>query len=124
MVKFQKFILLVGLFLTSLLFLGACGAAEPTATPVKEVAVEEPAAVEEPSSENQVPTIRREVPRISAEELKQRLDNGEAIVVADTRSLGSYKTRHIAGAISVPESEMEEHLDKLPKDQEIVLYCS
>ena len=118
MVKFQKFILLVGLFLASLLFLGACGAEDPTAPPP------EPVATEAPSSENQVPSIRREVPRISVEELKQRLDSGEAIIIADTRSLGSYETRHIAGAISVPESEVEEHLDKLPKDEEIVFYCS
>ena len=83
-------------------------------------------ATTEPSSENQVPTNPNEVPRISVEELKERLDNGEAIVVGDTRAAVSYNVKHIAGAISMPSSAIfnESPLDELPLDQEIVLYCT
>ena len=64
-----------------------------------------------------------QVPRISVEELKERLDSGEAIVIADSRSANAFEIRHIAGAISVPETDVESHLDELPLDQEIVFYC-
>ena len=64
------------------------------------------------------------MPRISPEELKERLDNGEAILIVDSRSLVEFETGHIAGAISVPSYEVESRLDEFPRDQEIVLYCT
>ena len=80
----------------------------------------------EPVSENQVPISVSEVPRISVEELKERLDKGEEIVVGDTRPASVYDIKHIPGAISVPASAIynESPLDELPLDQEIVLYCT
>ena len=71
----------------------------------------------------QVPTTTDEVPRITVEELKESIDNGEAIVVADTRITAVYDAKHMTGAISVPSREVESHLDELPRDQEIVFYC-
>jgi len=64
----------------------------------------------------QVPTTTDEVPRISVEELKERIDSGEAIVIGDTRGPGLFERSHIAGAIIIN--------DDLPLDQEIVLYCA
>ena len=81
-------------------------------------------ATTEPVSENPVPISVSEVPRISVEELKERLDNGEEIVVVDTRSTTSYDIKHIPGAISMPSINIESPLDELPLDQEIVLYCT
>jgi len=80
----------------------------------------------EPVSENQVPISVSEVPRISVEELKERLDKGEEIVVGDTRPASVSDIKHIPGAISVPASAIynESPLDELPLDQEIVLYCT
>jgi hypothetical protein len=103
----------------------ACGATEedPTATAAPEIAPE-PAEGSKTASNFQVPTTKSEVPRISAEELKQRLDAGEEIIVADTRSESTYGYGHVAGAILVPDFEVEAHLDKLPKDKDIVFYCS
>jgi rhodanese-related sulfurtransferase len=66
--------------------------------------------------------MRSEVPRISPEELKDRLDNGEAVLVVDSRSLSSFEMGHIAGAISVPDYEVESRLAEFPRDQEIVFY--
>jgi hypothetical protein len=63
-----------------------------------------------------------EVPRISPEDLKNRLDQGETILVVDARSLEAFETQHIAGAISVPVNQIESHLDEFPHDQEIVFY--
>lgn len=118
MFKYKKFNLLVSLFMVGMLLLAACGAEEPTPAPVEED------IESEASSENQVPSTLSEVPRISVEELKERLDNGEAIVVADTTITTVYDLKHVAGAISVPFREVESHLDELPRDQEIVFYCS
>jgi adenylyltransferase/sulfurtransferase len=64
------------------------------------------------------------VPRITPQELKERLDSGEAILVVDSRSPLEFEAEHIAGAISVPSSEVESRLDEFPRDQEIVLYCT
>lgn len=89
--------------------------AAPTATP-------EPPAPAPALAEGQIPSHTGEVPRISPEELKNRLDNGEPILVVDVRSTSSYETQHIAGAISVPSYEVESRLDEFPRDQDLVLY--
>ena len=94
-------------------------AAAPTASPT---GVPEPPAPTPTPTGGQVPTTKSEVPRISAEELKARLDSGEAILVVDSRSPAEFETLHIAGAISVPSNEVDSRLGELPRDQEIVFY--
>lgn len=86
----------------------------PTATSAPEPAATEPHS----------PTTSDEVPRISATDLKDRLDDGEAILVVDARATTAFESRHIAGAISVPLNEVESRLDEFPRDQEIVFYCT
>ena len=71
-----------------------------------------------------VPTNQDDVPRISTQDLKQKLDGGAQILVVDARSAAEYAERHIEGAISVPLSEVEARLDEFPRDQEIVFYCT
>jgi rhodanese-related sulfurtransferase len=62
------------------------------------------------------------VPRISPEEVKARLETGEAMVVVDARSPGEFEAEHIPGAMSVPLRDVESRLDELPRDREIVFY--
>jgi hypothetical protein len=64
-----------------------------------------------------------DVLRISVSDTKTKMDRGEAILV-DVRSKSSFDTSHAAGAISIPEGEIDSRLDELPKDKEIVLYCT
>lgn len=64
------------------------------------------------------------VPRISAEDLKYRLDRGEKILIVDVRSTKAYNTQHIAGAISVPVKEVKLRLNEFQRDHEIVFYCT
>lgn len=64
-----------------------------------------------------------DVPRISVGDTKIKMDRGEAIVV-DVRSKSSYDASHIAGAISIPEAEINSRLSELPSGKEIVLYCT
>jgi len=71
-----------------------------------------------------VPETLEEVPRVTAEALKARLDAGEAILVVDVRSAEAYRAEHIAGAVHIPLAEVERRLAEFPKDRDIVFYCT
>ena len=65
-----------------------------------------------------------EVPRISAEEVKAKLDAGANLVIVDSRSKANYEKSHIAGAISIPLGTMAERYSELNGYDEIVTYCT
>ena len=102
-----------------LLLLVACSTLEPTPTATF---TSVPTATFTPAPTANVSTDINEVPRISTEELKSRLDKGETILVVDVRSVNAFETQHIAGAISVPLNQIESRLDEFPREQEIVFY--
>ena len=64
-----------------------------------------------------------DVPRINLDETQAMLEQGQAILV-DVRSRESFEKSHAAGALSIPEDEMGARLTELPRDQEIILYCT
>jgi rhodanese-related sulfurtransferase len=55
-------------------------------------------------------------------ELATRLEQG-AVVVLDVRPPAEFGAGHIAGARSVPITELRQHIKALPKTTEIVAYC-
>lgn len=59
---------------------------------------------------------------VDQQELSERVRRGESIVL-DVRPAEEFRELHIAGAVSVPLSELERRLKDLPKDREIVAYC-
>jgi hypothetical protein len=63
------------------------------------------------------------VPRISLTDAQRELENGQAILV-DVRSKSSYDSGHAVGAISMPEEEINTRLNELPRDKDIILYCT
>ncbi|MFQ6039927.1 MAG: rhodanese-like domain-containing protein [Candidatus Poribacteria bacterium] len=63
-----------------------------------------------------------EVPRITLEELKSKLDGNADIIVADARGKNSFEQERIKGAISMPLSEVEARYKELPREKEIVFY--
>jgi len=65
---------------------------------------------------------RDEMEPVRDEELLRRVRAGEVTVI-DVRPAEEYSAGHIPGAISVPISELQKRLAKLPKDREIVAYC-
>ena len=70
-----------------------------------------------------------EVARISCEDLKQKIDNKEDVVIVDTRDALSYEDAHIPGAINVyydpiaDPTTRQMTLVALPMNREIVIYC-
>lgn len=66
---------------------------------------------------------RADVPRIGIAEAKAKLDAGEAIMV-DVRSAAAYEFSHIAGALSMPGTEVAQHIHELDKGKLIILYCA
>jgi predicted sulfurtransferase len=62
--------------------------------------------------------------RISPKDLKTLLDKKDGdVVVVDVRDKGSYAAGHLPGAISIPEAEIQNRHQELPRDKTIVLYC-
>lgn len=66
---------------------------------------------------------KKEVTRISAEDLKEKYNAG-GVVIVDVRDQASYEANHIKGALHIPLASIEANLDLLPKEKEIVTYCT
>jgi rhodanese-related sulfurtransferase/DNA-binding HxlR family transcriptional regulator len=60
--------------------------------------------------------------QITRDELARRLQDGD-IVVIDVRPPAEYEAGHIAGARSIPISQLERQLRSLPNGVEVVAYC-
>ncbi|MGQ9919579.1 MAG: rhodanese-like domain-containing protein [Bryobacteraceae bacterium] len=105
------FILLLGVLLAS------CRAEASNPIPTT------PAARLTPSPSPKTPSPA-EIPRIQTQELWERLQAGETIVVVDVRSSKEYEQEHIAGAVSLPLDELSRRAAELPRDRLIVFYCT
>jgi hypothetical protein len=64
-----------------------------------------------------------DVPRISLKDTQSKLAAGQAVLV-DVRSKTSYDQAHSVGAISIPEEEVDARLNELPRNKDIILYCT
>jgi membrane protein DedA with SNARE-associated domain/rhodanese-related sulfurtransferase len=64
--------------------------------------------------------------RISVADLYALMENGEQPIVVDVRSntARTLQPRWIPGAIHVPVDDVGRHLAELPRDREIVVYCT
>ena len=69
------------------------------------------------------PEPAQEFKRIAVEDLRAKV-NRNAVVVVDVRDQASYQRSHIPGAIHIPLASVEANLGQLPKDREIVAYCT
>ena len=64
-----------------------------------------------------------EVPRISAEDLREKVKAG-AVTVIDVRDQSAFEAAHIPGALHIALASVEANLDRLPKGKPIVAYCT
>lgn len=65
---------------------------------------------------------RDELEPIHSDELVRRARAGE-VTVLDVRPAEEYQAGHIAGALSIPVTELEARIKELPANREIVAYC-
>ena len=67
--------------------------------------------------------MQTQILEISPQELKQRLDTDESVFLLDVREQTEYDIVHLEGARLIPLNTLPHHIDSLPPDQEIVVYC-
>jgi hypothetical protein len=72
----------------------------------------------EPSSD-----LLASVPRITIDELLQKMADNSNILIVDTRYADQYEVDHIKGAISVPLDTITSGGWMPPPDKEVILYC-
>lgn len=81
------------------------------------------------ASNNAEDVVLPDLPRITAEELKQMIDNNAELVSVDTRDSGSYGAGHIKGAVNIYYDPTSDPMNRqmmlmaLPMDKLIVTYC-
>ena len=58
----------------------------------------------------------------SAEDVVAAIDTGGAFLI-DVREPSEYDEGHIPGAVNIPIREITKHLDAIPMDQSVIVYC-
>jgi membrane protein DedA with SNARE-associated domain/rhodanese-related sulfurtransferase len=66
------------------------------------------------------------IARITPEELKEKIDAGEDILVVDLRHALDFEANPetIPGALHIDAADLEEAYEVIPRDREIVLFCA
>ena len=59
---------------------------------------------------------------INAKELHQKLEEGEDILLIDIREPWERELFNIGG-LSIPMNDIADHINEIPKDKPVVLYC-
>jgi membrane protein DedA with SNARE-associated domain/rhodanese-related sulfurtransferase len=69
---------------------------------------------------------RLKIARITPEELKEKIDSGEDVVIVDLRHALDFAAQPetIPGALHMDAAELEEAHEVIPRDREIVLFCA
>ena len=65
---------------------------------------------------------RSSLTTLTRDELRRRLHEGNLVVI-DTRPRAEYAAGHIAGAVSVPVTELRSRLDEVTDAGQVVAYC-
>jgi len=66
------------------------------------------------------------IARITPEEVKQRLDAGEALLILDMRDALEFEIEPytLPGAFQLPIEQLDEKHHEIPRDRDIILYCT
>jgi membrane protein DedA with SNARE-associated domain len=66
------------------------------------------------------------IARITVDELKEKIDSGEDLVIVDLRHSVDFEAdpETIPGAFRMDARELQEKNDRLPRDREVILYCT
>ena len=96
------------------LALSACSAVIPAAVPTVT-----------PTIPANLPQTEADVPRITAQEAKAAVDSGKAVII-DVRATESFLENHIAGAVSIPLTQIEGNPARVTFDKTkwLITYCT
>ena len=65
------------------------------------------------------------VTEIDRDELKQKLDHPKKFVLVEALPANDFHKLHLPGAINIPADQVRSHASELlPKEAEIIVYCS
>ncbi len=66
------------------------------------------------------------ISRITPDELKKKIDGGEDLVIVDLRHSLDFEAEPetIPGAFRMDAQQLQEKTDRLPRDREVILYCT
>ncbi|MEB3189934.1 MAG: rhodanese-like domain-containing protein [Snowella sp.] len=59
----------------------------------------------------------------TVDKLKQQLTDSQTLLI-DVRDAQEYQAGHIPQAINIPLRTLTQHLDQIPGDRPVILYCS
>jgi rhodanese-related sulfurtransferase len=64
--------------------------------------------------------------KVSVDTVKAQMDRGAPLVFIDARNPADWGAAHVKlpGAIRVPADDVEKHLQEIPRDREIITYCT
>ena len=67
-----------------------------------------------------------EATRVTVDEVKERMDRGEAFTFVDTRNPKAWAEADtkLPGAIRITADEAEQHLDQIPHGRTVITYCT
>jgi rhodanese-related sulfurtransferase len=67
-----------------------------------------------------------QVDLITSEEVKRRMDAGEAVLFIDARNPTAWASSNekLPGALRIPAAEVPSRLSELPRGRPIVAYCT
>ena len=118
----SKFCLIVSTLILLTLF--GCAPKAPVSTPSLPID-STPTPATTPDSTSRTPPSER-VPRVTIEELLQKIESNADIIIVDTRVdvEEQFNIGHIKGAIPVPLSKITAGEWIPPVDKEIILYCT
>jgi sulfur-carrier protein adenylyltransferase/sulfurtransferase len=60
---------------------------------------------------------------ITAKELAERIERGDALLLLDVREPQEWSTGHLDNAQHIPMRQVPAQIDSLPRDAEIIVYC-
>ena len=63
------------------------------------------------------------IPEAAPEEIQRRLESGENLLLIDVREREEVAVAALSDALVCPLSEAAEWIDRLPKDQPLVIFC-
>ncbi len=66
---------------------------------------------------------KEEVGFIDIPEMRERIKNGDDMVILDTRSAKEYDAGHIEGAVNIAVDDIRENIGMLDPGKETILYC-